>query len=57
MTDCSRSGSPGSAGEFGWGGAAGAHLLIAPETLGCVIWDDVWKISVKYEILQRHTQL
>ena len=32
MMDAEKSGSGGSIGEFGWGGAAGATLLAAPET-------------------------
>jgi len=31
MIDKAKSGSPGSYGEFGWGGAAGAYVLIDPE--------------------------
>ncbi|MBE7010968.1 MAG: beta-lactamase family protein [Ruminococcaceae bacterium] len=31
MIDRAQSGSPGSYGEFGWGGAAGAYVLIDPE--------------------------
>lgn len=38
MVDPSMSGSPGPMGEFGWGGAAGAYMLIDPENHLCAYY-------------------